>query len=93
MSQGLYVLVKFVGIFLDVILIAFLARALLSWITIGDGESRIGTILYCITEPFIVPVRLLCDRFGWFAGLPLDMPFMISSLILAIISMFIGGMG
>lgn len=91
MSEGLYVLVNFVVIFLDLILVAFFARAILSWFIMGDGENKIYLFLYYATEPFIMPVRALCNRFGWFQGIPIDIPFMISSLCIALLSFILAG--
>lgn len=85
MNGGLYVIMLCVVIFIYVADIAMLGRAVLSWIPEGN-QTRIGAFLYVITEPFIMPVRGLCNRFGWFRGLPLDMPFLITALLLMLIS-------
>ena len=85
MNGGLYVIMLCVVIFIYVADIAMLGRAVLSWIPEGN-QTRIGAFLYVITEPFIMPVRGLCNRFGWFCGLPLDMPFLITALLLMLIS-------
>ncbi len=42
--------------------------------------------LFGVTEPFIVPVRALCDRFGWFEGLPIDMPFFLTFILLSVLT-------
>ena len=85
MNGGLYVIMLSLLIFLYAADIAMLGRAVLSWIPDGN-QTRIGAFLYVITEPFIMPVRGLCNRFGWFRGLPLDMPFLITALLLMLIS-------
>ena len=85
MNGGLYVILTGIVIFLYVADIALLGRAVLSWFPEG-GQSRIAALLYVITEPFIMPVRGLCNRLGWFQGMPLDMPFLITSLLLLMIS-------
>ena len=85
MSGGLYVIMAGVVIFLYAADIALLGRAVLSWFPEG-GQSRIGAFLYVVTEPFIMPVRGLCNRLGWFQGVPLDMPFLITSLILMLVT-------
>jgi hypothetical protein len=33
-----------------------------------------------------MPIRNLCGRFGWFQGTPLDMPFLITSLLMMMVS-------
>lgn len=92
MDTGVYILVRFVIIFLDVILFAMLIRAILSWFTMGNGQSPLGGFLYVITEPFILPVRALCARFGWFQGSPLDLSFLITTMILSIANVILSGM-
>lgn len=86
MATGVYILVRFVIIFLDVILVAMLVRAVLSWFSMGDGMSPLGHFVFVITEPFILPVRLICAKFGWFQGLPLDMSFFITNLLLLLVN-------
>ncbi len=88
---GLYVLIKFVVIFVDILWVAMLARAIMSWFVMGNGESPIMNFLYVITEPLIVPVRMLCHRFGWFQGLPMDIPFLITTIILSFTSLILSG--
>lgn len=90
MSGGLYVLVRCVLIFIDMVSIAMLGRAVLSWFTMGE-QTKIGTFLYVVTEPIIMPIRGLCNRFGWFQGLPLDMPFLITVVILSMMGIFLEG--
>ena len=85
MTGGLYLIVWFILIFLDIVSLAMLGRAILSWFP-TDGPTRLGSFLYVITEPFIIPVRALCNRFGWFQGLPLDMPFLITMVSLSLVS-------
>ena len=85
MNGAMYVILTGVVIFLYVADIALLGRAVLSWFPEG-GQSRIGAFLYVITEPFIMPVRGICNRLGLFRGMPLDMPFLITSMLLLLIS-------
>ena len=45
--------------------------------------------MYVVTEPIIMPIRALCNRFGWFQGMPLDMPFFLTMILLTFGSMFL----
>ena len=85
MNGAMYVILTGVVIFLYVADIALLGRAVLSWFPEG-GQSRIGAFLYVVTEPFIMPIRGLCNRLGLFQGIPLDMPFLITSLLMMMVS-------
>lgn len=87
---ALYVIVQCVLIFIDILSVAMFVRAILSWFTMGE-QTRIGTFLYVVTEPVILPIRALCARFGWFQGMPLDMPFFITMVILSFAGIFLQG--
>lgn len=87
---ALYVIVQFVLIFIDILSVAMFVRAILSWFTMGE-QTRIGTFMYVVTEPVIMPIRALCNRFGWFQGVPLDMPFLITMVILSFTGIFLQG--
>ena len=88
MSVGLYVVVRCAVLFIDVISIAMFVRAILSWIFV-DGQTKIGSFLYVVTEPVIAPIRALCERLGWFQGVPLDMPFFITAVLLMALNLFL----
>jgi YggT family protein len=53
------------GFFFNVLSIAILGRALLSWFDPGL-RSSIGKILYEITEPIVGPIRRLLPSLGMF---------------------------
>lgn len=86
--MGLYVLMQCLILFIDVLSIAMLARAIVSWFSMGQ-QTRLGAFLYVVTEPIILPIRALCRRFGWFQGLPLDMPFLITVVLLSMAGIFL----
>ena len=90
MSAVMYVLVRCVSVFLDVIMVAMLARAILSWFAFSEGANKIGSFLYMLTEPLILPVRALFTRFRWFEGVPLDIPFLVTALLLSLFSSIVG---
>lgn len=64
------------------------ARAIMSWLPIDD-DNPIDNFLYAVTEPFIAPVRAVIERFGWFEGMPIDMSFFITFILLSILEMFL----
>ena len=68
--------------------IAMFGRAILSWIDpMGDGP--LSSILYTITEPIILPVRKLCAKLHLFEGFPLDIPYMITIILLYLLQMML----
>ena len=60
----------------------------MSWLPL-DEDSPVENFLYAVTEPVIAPVRALCERFGWFEGLPVDMSFFITFLLITVLTAFL----
>ncbi len=88
MNGGVYIVMMSALMLIDVICIAMMARVILSWFGLGE-QSKLGNFLYVVTEPIILPLRALCARFGWFSGIPFDMPFFITMVLLTVISTFL----
>ena len=74
-------------VFLSVVETAMFIRAILSWFMIDGG--KIMGFLYAITEPFIAPIRALLVKMNWLQGTPIDFSFMITFLLLSIVSLFL----
>ena len=85
MDSAAYILVRFAVIFVKVILWAMFIRCIVSFFHWGqeDGGPLLGLLCF-VTEPIILPVRMLCQRFGWFENIPVDVPFMITFFLLEI---------
>ena len=86
MSLVVILLKNIVYVALSAVQFAMLARAILSWFP--DMGGKLVDVLYAITEPFIYPVRRLFERMGWFQGLPIDISFSVTFLLITIV-MFI----
>ena len=84
----LNVSVLVVRLFVSALSFAMFIRAVLSFLPIDEG-SAINGFLAFITEPFILPFRILCDKFNFAKGIPFDVPFLITYFILMILSMFL----
>ena len=84
MELLVYLIVQFVDILLSVIIFAMLGRVILSFLMF-DEDGPLGTFLFAVTEPFIIPVRTLFERLGWFEGMPLDMSFFVTCVLLDVI--------
>ncbi|MBQ4140385.1 MAG: YggT family protein [Clostridia bacterium] len=89
MELFLVLTVNFVDLILGAVLVAMLVRAVLSIFMMGE-ESRFAMLLYYFTEPFILPVRKLLERFGLFQGTPLDVSFFITTLLLGMLQVLLG---
>ena len=84
MNYALHIVSTVVVTLLSVIQLAMLVRAILSWFPMD--ENRFTDFLYGITEPIIYPVRTLFARMNWFQQSPLDMSFMITFLLLSVLT-------
>lgn len=85
MSALLYVLSSVVSMLIGIILFLMLVRALLSWFPLLDEDSTVAELLFITTEPFVLPVRALLDRFEVIRSLPIDISYMITMLLLGIL--------
>lgn len=85
-----YFFTRLLVLFFEFISIALFLRAILSWF-MREGESVIMTFLAYITEPLILPIRRLCDHFGWFRGVPIDMPFLLTALLVSFLTVLLEG--
>ncbi|MBO5937871.1 MAG: YggT family protein [Clostridia bacterium] len=87
MSTVFTVVADVVVLLLSAVQLAMLVRAILSWFPIDS--NKFVDFLYGITEPFIVPIRLLFQKMNWFQNLPIDVSFMVTYLLLSVLSMLL----
>lgn len=88
MYQLLYVVSATVRFLLAAIQFLMLARAIISWLPFEE-DHPIVTFLVAVTEPVIMPVRAVIERLGLFEGMPIDMSFLITFMLLSILEMFL----
>ena len=84
----IYVIAATISLALSALQLLMFIRAILSWFPVNE-DSAFLRFVYMVTEPVILPVRILLDRFGWFEGMPIDMAFLITFLLLSMIRMFL----
>ena len=68
---------------IDIITLAMLVRAIMSWFL--DESNAIHGFFVAITEPFIVPVRMLLNKLGIGRGMPIDLSFLVTFLLFSVI--------
>ena len=88
MYQIYYVLRATVSYLITAVQFLMFARAILSWLPI-DEDNPIVNFLYAVTEPVIMPVRAVIEKFGWFEGMPIDMSFFITFLLLSVLDVIL----
>ncbi len=64
--------------------IGLFLRAILSWFDPME-ESRLSSFLFLVTEPLIYPIRRLFEARHWAENSPIDVPFLITVLIIAVL--------
>ncbi len=69
---------------LTVLWLALFLRAIVSWFD-PTGEGALSGILYVITEPLIHPIRLLFEKMDWFQETPIDVPFFVLVILVAVL--------
>jgi len=84
MDLFLFVLKYTVSTLIDVLLIAMFIRAITSWFD-PMREGKLSMFLIMLTEPVIFPIRALCDKMHWFENIPLDIPFLLTVLLLSLV--------
>lgn len=87
MEIFLYLFVTTVRAILGFIQICMLARVILSLFAAGEGP--LGAFVMLITEPVVLPVRKVCEKFGLGDGLPIDIPFLITYVLLSFLTIFL----
>ena len=82
METFVFVIKNAATLLLSFVQIAMLVRAILSWFPL---DNRFVDFVCAVTEPFVYPIRRLFEKMGWFQGLPLDISFMVSYLLITVI--------
>ena len=88
MNSMLYVFSRTIVLLLDAVQLMMLIRAILSWIPQNQKENVIRNFVYTVTEFFIAPVRAFLDRFDWVRRTPLDISFLVTYILLSLLSTF-----
>ncbi len=88
-----YVIAKVISLMLSAISLAMFARVIMqiaSQMTSFKAENnKFYIFTYTVTEIFVTPFRYLCAKFNWFTGTPIDAPFFIAYLTIAILQGFL----
>ncbi|MBR7116675.1 MAG: YggT family protein [Clostridia bacterium] len=88
METVLYIIAKVVEIFLSLMSFAMLMRVLLQFF-VDITENKLYSLCVVLTEPIVIPFRLLFAKFNIAENSPLDVPFMVAYLALTGLTMFL----
>ncbi len=84
MDIFLYVLINTASLLIDAITMLMFIRAIFSWFP-TESPGKLQRVIHHMTEPCIAPVRKFLWKMGWFQGLPIDMSFMVTYLLLMVL--------
>lgn len=84
MTDFIYVFTGFVRLFLAVLEMLMIVRMLLSWMPVDD-DSPVANFVFAMTEPLILPVRIVLERSAAVQALPIDLSFFVAFVLLGII--------
>ncbi len=59
---------------------AMFLRVIMSWFSRGE-DNRFTVFLAVVTEPFVIPFRILFSRFEAIQNSPFDIPFFVAYLV------------
>lgn len=87
-EEILYFTAKCIEISLSVVSLAMVFRMLLP-IFVNPEDSRAYAVAFCITEPFIIPVRAIMVKFNIAQGTPFDWSFTVTYLLIWVLQMLL----
>lgn len=76
-----------VVVLLTAVQFAMLVRAILSWFPLNS--NKFVDFINAVTEPFVLPMRLLFEKLNLFQNLPIDISFLASYIVISIILMIL----
>ncbi len=85
METVTFIVTKLCIAVIDFLSFAILIRVILFWIPL-DEDNKIADFFYAITEPIIMPMRLLLDKSEIVRTVPIDIPLLVTAIILSILS-------
>ena len=90
MMLVLSVLLRTLALFFHTLEFLMLVRAILSWFPPASGRpGPVRAFVTTVTEFAIAPVRALLDRFEFTRRSPIDIPFLVTFLLLSMLSTFL----
>lgn len=88
METILYILAKIVAIYLTLASYAMLGRVILQFFVVPE-ESKLFALLFFISEPIILPFRVLFEKLKIGQGVPIDIPFFAGYISVTFLQIFL----
>ncbi len=84
METVIYLVVNVTYLLISALQLIMLLRAIMSWLPFDDS-SPLFRFVYIVTEPVILPVRNIMDKIGFLSGLPIDLSFLVTYMLLSFV--------
>ena len=81
----LYIFTQMVHILLIVMQVLLLLRLIIS-VGLIDDESHLAVFVEGMTDPILVPIQSILDRFDIIANMPIDLSMITAVILLSILS-------
>lgn len=85
MTDSIYVFASIIRIILTTLETLMLVRAVLSWFPMGN-ESALASFTHVVTEPVVIPVRAILERFDTVRSIPIDISFFVAFVLIVTIN-------
>lgn len=82
-----YIVAKVVSVGLSALSLAMFLRVILQFFTAEDNKFVL--FCYAVTEPFIIPIRVVMERLDIGQNSPIDIPFFIAYIIISVLQMLL----
>ncbi|MBR5449429.1 MAG: YggT family protein [Clostridia bacterium] len=87
MEAVFYVIAKVVSIGLSVLSVVMFLRVILQFI--ASAENKFVIFCYAITEPFIIPIRVIMEKLDIGQNSPIDIPFFVAYIMISVLQMML----
>ena len=87
MESVFYIIAKVVSIGLSVLSVVMFLRVILQFF--ASAENKFVLFCYAITEPFIIPIRVIMEKLDIGQNSPIDIPFFIAYIMISVLQMML----
>lgn len=79
-----YIFSHFILVLLMAVEALMIARVVMGWFFV-DEESALYRFAVVVTEPFVIPFRVLLERFEFVQNSPFDLSFFVAMMVISIL--------
>ena len=87
MEYVFYIVAKVVSVGISALSLAMFLRVILQFFVAEDNKFII--FCYAVTEPFIIPIRVIMEKLNVGQNSPIDIPFFIAYIFITILQMLL----